>query len=82
MFLELPDQSGVKNTARDIPTMKFLAYCKRDINVSHTSSDNVINCRNITKDLLETCSTKYISSAATHQNEMRYALFMYFVCFI
>jgi hypothetical protein len=82
MFLELPDANGVKNTGKDIDTIKFPAYCKRDINVSHTSSNNVITCRNMTREFLEQCSTKYMISGATHQNEMRYALFMYFVYFI
>lgn len=81
-FLDSPDERGIKNSAKEIKTIKFLAYSKKIFRVSNTNNSNIREEQNMTEDFLLTCSDKYLISGSTRKRQMKYALFMYFVMFI
>ena len=81
-FLDSSDERGIKNSANEIKTAKFLAYSKKIFRISNTNNTNIREEQNMTEDFLLTCSDKYLISGSTRKRQMKYALYMYFVMFI
>jgi hypothetical protein len=82
-FLNSIDDSGVKNTPKDIKTAKFLAYVKRKVSKSqHTTDTDVLSLQALTTEFLEDCSLKYANFGTTQKTHMKEAFVIYFALFI
>ena len=81
-FIDSYDSAGKKNSADEIPTLKFLAYSRKIFKTSHTLNANIREEQNMTEDLLVSCAPKYSTCEMKTKRKMKLAMYMYFVIYI
>jgi len=81
-YLDSNDDTGAKNTAKEIKSMKFLANSQRIFKVSHTDNVNIREEQNLTENILTDCCPSYVVSEIKTKRKIKTALYYYFVYFI
>ena len=81
-FIDSYDSAGKKNSADEIPTLKFLAYSRKIFKTSHTLNANIREEQNLTEELLVSCAPKYSTCETKTKRKMKLAMYMYFVIYI
>lgn len=80
---ELNTTTKQKYTSADLKTPVFVAASRKIFKSSpNTKNENIIRVRNMINEMLETCSTKYLSYGPTQQRNLRNALHFYFVLLV
>lgn len=81
-YLTSYDDTGAKNKASDLTSLKFLAFVKKVFSVHNTLSKDLLDFQRMSEDFLESCSNKYVNFGNTQKARMRVALVMYYAIYV